>query len=150
MNYGKRPLWHWIVLYLIIGGIIYGLIYYFVIAKQGGYSYSPANYNYNYTSSNPTTSTTPTMSKNEVTVTANGFAPQSLTIKTGETVTWTNKSGAGVAINSAIHPTHLVYPPLNLDKVADGASVSLMFPTAGTYKYHNHLNASQSGSIVVQ
>ncbi|HEU5379415.1 MAG TPA: hypothetical protein VFV38_28665 [Ktedonobacteraceae bacterium] len=36
-GYGKRPLWQWIVLYVIIGGLLYGLIYYFVIAKQGGY-----------------------------------------------------------------------------------------------------------------
>lgn len=36
-GYGKRPLWQWIVIYLIIGGVIYGLIYYFAIAKRGGY-----------------------------------------------------------------------------------------------------------------
>lgn len=31
-GYGKRPLWQWILIYLIIGGIVYGLIYYFVFA----------------------------------------------------------------------------------------------------------------------
>ncbi len=35
--YGKRPLWHWIVLYVVIGVIVYGLIYYFVWDKAGGY-----------------------------------------------------------------------------------------------------------------
>lgn len=40
-GYGKRPLWQWAIIYVVIGGIVYGLIYYFVIAKQGGYSYSP-------------------------------------------------------------------------------------------------------------
>ncbi len=39
IGYGKRPLWQWIVIYLIIGAIVYGLIYYFVIPKIGGYSY---------------------------------------------------------------------------------------------------------------
>lgn len=34
--YGKRPLWQWILIYVVIGGIIYGLIYYFVLAKKGG------------------------------------------------------------------------------------------------------------------
>jgi hypothetical protein len=38
-GYGKRPMWQWILLYLIIGGIVYGLIYYFVFAKNSGYSY---------------------------------------------------------------------------------------------------------------
>lgn len=36
-GYGKRPLWQWIVIYLIIGGLVYAAIYYFVIAKRGGY-----------------------------------------------------------------------------------------------------------------
>ncbi len=39
-GYGKRPLWQWIVLYIVIGIVIYGLIYYFVLAKKGGYSNS--------------------------------------------------------------------------------------------------------------
>lgn len=39
-GYGKRPLWQWVVIYLIIGAIVYGAIYYFVIAKRGGTSYS--------------------------------------------------------------------------------------------------------------
>ena len=34
----KRPLWQWIVIYLIIGAILYGLVYYFVFARRGGYS----------------------------------------------------------------------------------------------------------------
>lgn len=37
---GKRPLWQWIIIYLVIGAILYGLIYYFVFAKGGG-SYTP-------------------------------------------------------------------------------------------------------------
>lgn len=35
-GYGKRPLWQWILIYVVVGAIIYGLIYYFVIAKNGG------------------------------------------------------------------------------------------------------------------
>ena len=37
-GYGKRPLWQWVVLYLIVGAVAYGAIYYFVIAKKGGYN----------------------------------------------------------------------------------------------------------------
>lgn len=36
-GYGKRPLWQWIVIYVVIGGIVYGAVYYFAIAKKGGY-----------------------------------------------------------------------------------------------------------------
>ncbi len=45
-GYGKRPLWQWILIYIIIGGILYFLIYKFVIAKNGG------GYNYSVPSSN--------------------------------------------------------------------------------------------------
>lgn len=37
-SYGKRPLWQWILIYIVIGAIIYGLIYYFIFAKKGSYS----------------------------------------------------------------------------------------------------------------
>lgn len=37
-GYGKRPLWQWILIYLVIGGIVYFLIYYFVFAKKGAYT----------------------------------------------------------------------------------------------------------------
>ena len=40
-GYGKRPLWQWVVLYIVIGGIAYYLIYYFVFAKNGRYNYNP-------------------------------------------------------------------------------------------------------------
>ncbi|MEX0649836.1 MAG: hypothetical protein WD200_02460 [Candidatus Andersenbacteria bacterium] len=36
-GYGKRPMWQWLLIYLVAGAIVYGLIYYFVIAKEGGY-----------------------------------------------------------------------------------------------------------------
>lgn len=39
-GYGKRPLWQWILLYLVIGAIVYGFIYYFSFYKKGGYSVS--------------------------------------------------------------------------------------------------------------
>lgn len=37
-GYGKRPLWQWILLYVIIGGIIYAGVYYFYLSKKGGYN----------------------------------------------------------------------------------------------------------------
>lgn len=34
-GYGKRPKWQWVVLYVIIGAIVYGLVYYFFFRKTG-------------------------------------------------------------------------------------------------------------------
>ena len=36
--YGKRPLWQWIVLYLVIAIIVYGIIYYLFVHKQNPYT----------------------------------------------------------------------------------------------------------------
>lgn len=34
---GGRPWWQWVIIYLIIGGVIYAAIYYFILAPKGGY-----------------------------------------------------------------------------------------------------------------
>lgn len=90
------------------------------------------------------------VSSASVEITSSGFIQQTLNIKVGTKVTWMNKSGVAIQIASAPHPTHTAYPPLNLGMVEDGGSVSLIFGELGTYEYHNHLNPTQSGSIVVE
>ena len=34
--YGKRPMWQWLLLYLAVGGIVYGLIYLLFMRDGGG------------------------------------------------------------------------------------------------------------------
>jgi uncharacterized membrane-anchored protein len=50
--YGKKSIWFWIVLYIIVGGLAYWLIYYFAYARNGnGYDYSSktnTSTNYDY------------------------------------------------------------------------------------------------------
>jgi plastocyanin len=92
----------------------------------------------------------PVVQRSEVAVTASGFNPQVLTIKAGESVIWTNTSGSAVTVNSDVHPTHLLYPFLNLGEFNDGSSVSVVVEKPGTYTYHNHLNPSQTGKIIAE
>lgn len=35
-GYGKRPMWQWVLIYALVGGVIYYLIYYFFM--RGGSS----------------------------------------------------------------------------------------------------------------
>ncbi len=93
---------------------------------------------------------TATPSASVVNISSSGFSPQNTFIKAGESVTWTNADTANHTVNSAVHPTHSVYPPLNLGLIQSGESKSLTFPSAGTYKYHDHLNPSLVGSVTVQ
>ena len=34
-GYGKRPLWQWIALYVVVGGIIYAAVWYFFLRSSG-------------------------------------------------------------------------------------------------------------------
>lgn len=86
----------------------------------------------------------------EITVTSNGFEPADITIKSGAGVTWTNNSGQVANVSSDAHPTHLLWPFLNLGAFEDGQSVSVVFEKSGKYTYHNHLNPSQTGSVTVE
>ncbi len=45
-GYGKRPMWQWILIYAVVGGIVYFLIYYFVLAPKGGYTNKSTGGNY--------------------------------------------------------------------------------------------------------
>lgn len=92
----------------------------------------------------------PNIGSATVTLTQSGFDPQTLTVKVGTKVTWTNKSGATATVNSAVHPIHALFPFLNLGSFDDGSSVEVVFDKTGTYTYHNHLNPSQTGTVVVE
>lgn len=98
-------------------------------------------------------SASPTDQTQEVTVeiNANGFSPDKITIKASGKVTWVNNDTQNHQVNSAVHPTHLVYPPLNtIGLLKPAEKKSLIFPDKGTYKYHNHLNPQLTGLVVVQ
>jgi plastocyanin len=87
---------------------------------------------------------------NAVSYTANGFEPNSITIKSGQTVTWTNKVSDEVWVASNPHPTHTDYPGFDeLKSMSTGQTYSFTFTKVGKWGYHNHLNPSQQGTVVV-
>lgn len=90
-------------------------------------------------------------SENIVSVTAQGFDPTTITIKAGQAVTWVNNDSAAHQVNSDPHPTHQLYPILNtIGRLNPGDKKSATFDKAGTYTYHDHLNPSFKGTIIVQ
>ncbi|KKR82808.1 MAG: Plastocyanin [Candidatus Daviesbacteria bacterium GW2011_GWA2_40_9] len=102
------------------------------------------------TNAQTTSGAEPQQTQNVVTYTVSGFSPATLTVKAGTTVTWVNKSGSNFSLNSNPHPVHTDYPPLNIGITGDGQSKSLTFDKLGTYGYHNHLNPSDTGEVIVQ
>ena len=85
-----------------------------------------------------------------VSVIDSGFEPNTVTVKTGTEVVWINNTSATANVSSAQHPTHLVYPPLNLGNCEPGESVSLVVTEPGSYKYHDHTNPSKFGTVMVE
>jgi hypothetical protein len=48
LAYSKRPLWYWVMIYLVAGAIVYGL-YYYIMMSNGGYgapTYTQSNSGY--------------------------------------------------------------------------------------------------------
>lgn len=103
--------------------------------------------------------------ENIITYTGEGYSPDTLTIKLGETVTWKNESSSGMWTASAMHPSHIVYSGTSLQEhcpddeevafdacgsVQPGNSWSFTFNKQGTWKYHNHLIPKYFGTIVVE
>lgn len=91
-----------------------------------------------------------TTEKVQVELTSSGFSPKTITVDKDTTVVWTNNSGKAATVDSAPHPVHSDYSKLNLGSFNDGETLELIFNETGTFKYHNHLNPSQNGSVIVK
>jgi MYXO-CTERM domain-containing protein len=70
------------------------------------------------------------------------FAPQSVTIAVGDTVTWTNADAQG-------HTATADDGSFDTGTIANGTSRSATFPTAGTFAYHCRIHPSMTATIVV-
>lgn len=79
-----------------------------------------------------------------------GFVPNNVSVKKGTTVVWTNQSQGGMWVASAVHPTHQLLPGFDqLKSVGAGGTYEYSFTKVGTWKYHNHVQAADTGSVVV-
>ena len=103
----------------------------------------------------------------DVTVTYSdaGFSPKSVTIPVGTKVTFVNQSTKNMWVASAKHPDHTVYSGTSLSQHcpdasnsafdectadAPGKSYSFTFDKKGEWKYHDHIDATKFGSVIVQ
>lgn len=144
-SYGKRPLWQWIAIYLVVGAVIYGVVYYFFFANKSG---SGNNYNpYSQqtpSAPQPTAPTSPApASSNAVQISNFAFSPATLTVKVGDTVTWTNQDSMG-------HSATADDGSFDTGVIAQGATGTTTFTKAGTFTYHCSVHPSMKGTIVVQ
>lgn len=96
------------------------------------------------------TPTAPQYKTHAIELTTEGFSPRSITIKKGDIVTWTNKSGKQASVNSAEFPTHKLFPELNLGTFENNSVLQAKIETLGELRYVNFFNNLQRGTILVE
>lgn len=79
-----------------------------------------------------------------------GFSPKTITVSSGAIIAIRNTSSSDMQFDSDPHPVHTGDTELNVGTVAPGKTVTFKVTTTGTHGYHNHLNPSDTGTIIVQ
>lgn len=69
------------------------------------------------------------------------FSPQTVTIKSGTTVTWTNQDSVAHTVISDSFASNNLNP---------GDTFQFTFNTPGTYNYHCSIHPSMTGTVIVQ
>lgn len=98
-------------------------------------------------------------------ITSAGFSPNTLTIKTGDSIIFLNTDSNQHWPASAFHPTHAAYDSTTLSEhcpnpdmtafdachgLEQGETFTFRFNKTGRWGYHDHLNPSHTGTIVVE
>ncbi len=88
--------------------------------------------------------------KIEISMTAAGFVPASITVKKGTPVTFVNRDTKSHWPASAPHPTHTLYPEFDPKAAINaGKSWTFTFNKVGEWKFHDHLNPTFFGTVTV-
>lgn len=91
---------------------------------------------------------------NEVSVKKSAFVPKYLTVSAGQKVTWSNDDSIVHYVAPDDHPAHDRYSGVWDDdgagRVSPGETYSITISTPGTYTYHDHLNPTITGTLVVK
>ena len=106
----------------------------------------PSSNTVNTPATTPVQTQTPTLAPSNVSISIKGFAfnPQTITIKTGTKVTWTNNDSAPHTVTSDTGGL------LNSPTLSPGQSFSFTYTNTGTTNYHCAIHPMMKGSIVVQ
>ncbi len=85
-----------------------------------------------------------------ITLTKNGFVPERIEVKAGQTIRFLNSSGSAMRIASNPHPTHEIYSELNQNNtVGKGGYYDFIFLRVGAWGYHNHTDPIKGGIVIV-
>lgn len=135
-----------IVLISIIGIVIIGGGAYFLMNnRKDDKNTSQRNGTANQDSSDKGSTSAPT-----ITYTNSGFEPNTLTVQAGTTITIKNDSSEDLQFSSDDHPTHTQNTELNETTLGPDQTQTLTLTQTGTWGYHNHIDPSDTGTIIVE
>ena len=97
----------------------------------------------------------------EIVYTNKGFSTTSITVASGTRIRFLNKSSETEWPASGIHPTHTLYPEKessdclgssfdSCESLMPGEFFDFTFYYTGTWPFHDHLHAYDTGEIVVK
>ncbi|MDE2071570.1 MAG: hypothetical protein KGI70_02460 [Patescibacteria group bacterium] len=154
-----------VIVIIIIGGVVWWMTTQPQNANTQGAGQNTATTGPSGDLTGTVSTTVGTGAPMQATVTYNGtsFSPSSVTIAKGGTVTFTSTAG-NIWIASAPHPVHTAYDgttasvhcaagytgPAPFDQCSAGPGFSFTFNKTGSFQYHDHLNTSAFGTVVVQ
>lgn len=93
-----------------------------------------------------------------ISITDSGFSPNSITITKGDSVKWINNSSVPSHPASDPHPAHNGYPTTGgcvgstfdaCSALQPGDSWTFKFDFTGSWGYHDHVNPSMRGTVIV-
>lgn len=85
--------------------------------------------------------TTETVAPGNIVIKNYTFTPSTLTVKAGDTVTWTNNDSVAHSIKSAT---------FNSSTLNTGDTFKFTFNTPGTYNYNCGIHPTMTGIVIVQ
>lgn len=97
-----------------------------------------------------------------VTYNDKGFTPKDINIAVGQVVRFVNESSGNMWVASAQHPAHIVYSGTSLkdhcpdtdgtafDQCESSDEYEFTFMKVGEWGYHNHVNPSNFGKVIVK
>jgi plastocyanin len=91
-----------------------------------------------------TTSASPAAATNAVTIQNFAFSPATLAVKTGTTVTWTNRDSANHTVTE-----NDSQPGPSSGSLSNGQTYSYTFSKAGTYKYFCSIHPNMTATVTV-
>ncbi len=136
----------------VLGALIVIVLGFFFVTKMGNNQSTTGNSTTSTeTTASPTSTESATPAAQVITYTNSGFTPKTLTVKVGDTVTFTNDSSQSMWVASNPHPTHTDYAGFDAKTgMSRGESYMFTFTKAGTWGFHNHLHSTDGGTIIVQ